>query len=95
MEVSGQLHAVAALPQGKESQHLFSMRLGGHQRLSGCFVEERKSLIPAGNQTINPHSSRLFPSHILSTLCQLHSVSVSAWLGECILLISAVILTGF
>jgi hypothetical protein len=48
----------AALPQGKESQHLFSRRLGGHQRWSAHFIEEKKPCLPARNQTTNLHSFR-------------------------------------
>jgi len=39
----GQLHSDSVLPQGKESQHLFSRRLSGHQRWSGCCIEEKAS----------------------------------------------------
>jgi len=43
MLVSGHLHSDAALPQGKESQHLFSKRLVGHQRSSRCCIEGKTS----------------------------------------------------
>jgi hypothetical protein len=45
MEVSGQIHASAALPPGKDPQYPLDRRLGGPQSRSGrCGVENR---IPA------------------------------------------------
>jgi len=58
-------------------------------------VRKENPLLPAGIQTTNPHSCRLKPSHILPMLCQLQSVSASAWLGKFIHVISPVIPVGF
>jgi len=41
MEVSGQLHAPAALPQGKCPRYPFDRRLGGLQSRSGRGGEEK------------------------------------------------------
>jgi hypothetical protein len=47
MEVSGQLHAPAALPQGKSSWYALDRRLGGPQSRSGRGGEEKKfKLLP-------------------------------------------------
>jgi hypothetical protein len=43
MEVSGQLHAPAGLPQGKSPLHLLDRRLGGPQSRSGRCGEEKNS----------------------------------------------------
>jgi hypothetical protein len=43
MEVSGQLHAPAALPPGKEPQYTLDTRLSGPQSLSGHGGEEKNS----------------------------------------------------
>jgi hypothetical protein len=43
MEVSGQLHAPAALPQGKSSWYPLDRRLGGPQNRSGRGGEEKNS----------------------------------------------------
>jgi hypothetical protein len=43
MEVSGQLHAVAALPPGKETLVTIGWKLGGLQSRSGCGGEEKNS----------------------------------------------------
>jgi len=42
MEVSGQLHTPAALPQGKSPRHTFDKRLGGPQCRSGQGVEDKE-----------------------------------------------------
>jgi hypothetical protein len=44
MEVSGQLHALADLPPGKEPRHPFDRRVDGPQSRSGRCGEEKKSL---------------------------------------------------
>jgi hypothetical protein len=44
MEVTGQLHAPAALRSGKEPRYPSDWRLDGPQGLSGCSDEEKKSL---------------------------------------------------
>jgi hypothetical protein len=44
MDVSGQLHASAALPMGKESLYPLSRWLGGPQSRSGRGGEEEKFL---------------------------------------------------
>jgi hypothetical protein len=43
MEVSGQLHALAALPPGKEPWYPLDRRLGGSQSRSGRGGEEKNS----------------------------------------------------
>jgi hypothetical protein len=40
MEVSGQVHAPAALPLGKESRYPFDRKLNGPHSRSGCCGEE-------------------------------------------------------
>jgi hypothetical protein len=44
MEVSGQIHAVAALPLGKQPWSSLNRRLGGPQSRSGCCAKERNLL---------------------------------------------------
>jgi hypothetical protein len=56
MEVSGQLHAPAALPPGKEAPIPLDRTLGGPQSLSGRCGEE-KTLAPTGTRTPIPQSS--------------------------------------
>jgi hypothetical protein len=46
MEVSGQLHAPAALPQGKSPWYTLDRRLGGPQSRSGLGGEEKNSQLP-------------------------------------------------
>jgi hypothetical protein len=41
LEVSGQLHAPAALPPGKSPRYPFYRRLGGPQSRSGRYGEEK------------------------------------------------------
>jgi hypothetical protein len=43
MEVSGQLHAPAALPPGKDTRYPLDRRLGGPQSQSGRGGEEKNS----------------------------------------------------
>jgi len=63
MEMSGQLHDLAALPLGKGPHYAFGMRLGGPQSWSGLSGEEKKSL--------------LCPCHKLNLGCPAHiSVTV-------------------
>jgi hypothetical protein len=45
MEVSGQLHAPTALPQGKSPRHPLDRRLGGPQISPGHFGEEKKKSV--------------------------------------------------
>jgi hypothetical protein len=51
MEVSGQLHAPAALPPGKETLYPLDMRLGGSQNRSGRGCEEKNSQPPPEIET--------------------------------------------
>jgi hypothetical protein len=51
MEVSGQLHAPAALPQEKSSRYPLDKRLGGPQSRSGRAGEEKNSQPAAGKST--------------------------------------------
>jgi hypothetical protein len=48
MEVSGELHAPAALPQGKSPWYQLDRRLGGTQSRSGRGGEEKNSQPPSG-----------------------------------------------
>jgi hypothetical protein len=48
MEVSGQLHAPAAFPPGKEIRYPLNRRLGGPQSRSGRDGEEKNSQPPPG-----------------------------------------------
>jgi hypothetical protein len=48
MEVSGQLHAPAALPQGKSPRYPLDRRLDGPQNRSGRGGEEKNSQLPPG-----------------------------------------------
>jgi hypothetical protein len=48
MEVSGQIHAPAALPQGKNPWYPLDRRLGGPQSRSGRDGEEKNSQPPPG-----------------------------------------------
>jgi len=54
MEVSGQLHAPAALPPGKEPQYPLDMRLGGTQPRPGRGGKGKRSQPLPG---IEPRSS--------------------------------------
>jgi hypothetical protein len=56
LEVSGQLHAPAALPRGRNPQYPLDLRLGGPQSRSGRYGEE-KILDPTGTRTPTPRSS--------------------------------------
>jgi hypothetical protein len=47
-EVSGQIHAPAALPSGKEPRFPLDRRLGGPQSRSGRGGEEKNSQPPPG-----------------------------------------------
>jgi hypothetical protein len=51
MEVSGQLHAPAALPPGKEPWYPLDRRLGGPQSRSGRGGEEKNSQPPPETET--------------------------------------------
>jgi len=48
MEVSGQPHALATLPQGKSPWYPLYRRLGGAQSWSGHSVKEKNSQPPPG-----------------------------------------------
>jgi hypothetical protein len=48
MQVNGQLHAPAALPQGKSPRYPSDRRLGGSQSRSGRGGEEKNSKTPPG-----------------------------------------------
>jgi hypothetical protein len=54
MEVSGQLHAPATLPQGKNPWYPLSRRLSGLQRRSGRGGEEKNSQPPPGIEPRTP-----------------------------------------
>jgi hypothetical protein len=66
--VSGQLHALAALPSGgKCPRYPLDSRLGGPQSRSGRCGEE-KILDPTGTRTPTPRSFSRYPVAILTTL---------------------------
>jgi hypothetical protein len=48
MEVSDQIHALAALPQGKSPRYSLDRRLDGPQSRSGRGDEEKNSQSPPG-----------------------------------------------
>jgi hypothetical protein len=48
MEVSGQIHAPAALPPGKQLRYPLDRRLGGPQSQSGPYGEEKNRLLLQG-----------------------------------------------
>jgi hypothetical protein len=54
LEVSDQLHAPAALPQGKSPWYPLDRRLGGPQSRSGRGGEEKNSQPPQGVESYNP-----------------------------------------
>jgi hypothetical protein len=54
MEVSGQLHASAALPPGKDPRYPLDRRLGGPQNRSERGGEEKNSQPPARIEPDNP-----------------------------------------
>jgi hypothetical protein len=60
MEVSGQLHAPAALPSGKVP--LVPIGLGGPQSRSGRSDEEKNSHPPPGFESWNPDSPARSPA---------------------------------
>jgi hypothetical protein len=57
MEVSGQLHAPAALPQGKSSWYPLDRRLGGPQSQPGRGGEEKNSHLSPSRDS-NPQLKR-------------------------------------
>jgi hypothetical protein len=59
MEMSGQLHAPAVLPQGKSPCYPLDRRLGGTQSRSGRGCEEKNSQHPPAIEIQNPdHPAR-------------------------------------
>jgi hypothetical protein len=54
MEVSGQLHAPAALPPGKSPWYPLDRRLGGPQSRSGRGGLEKNTQLPPGIEPQNP-----------------------------------------
>jgi hypothetical protein len=58
MEVSGQLHAPVALPQGKSPWYPLDRRLGGPQSRSGRGGLEKNSQPPQGIEPQNPAAQR-------------------------------------
>jgi hypothetical protein len=55
MEMSGQLHALATLPQRKSTWYPLDRRLGGPQSCSGHWSEEKNSQPPPGIKPQNPN----------------------------------------
>jgi hypothetical protein len=75
MEISGRLHAPAALSPGKLSVDLLNMRLGGFQSRSGRGGEEKNSQpLPGLEPPIQPVAQR-FTTELsrLLTLCSVES----------------------
>jgi hypothetical protein len=70
LEVSGQLHAPAALPPGKSPRYPLYRRLGGPQSRSGQH-EEEKILDPTGTRTSTSQSSSPQPVAIPIALSRL------------------------
>jgi hypothetical protein len=68
MEVSGQLHASAALPPGKNLWYPLDRRLSGHQSRSGRGGEEKNSQPLPGLEApiIQPVAQRCLFRHRLS-----------------------------
>jgi hypothetical protein len=66
MEVSGQLHALTVLPQGKQPRRLLGRRLGGPQRRAGRYGGE-KNVATARNRNpaIQPRPRRYTDRDIL------------------------------
>jgi hypothetical protein len=56
MEVTGQLHASAALPTGKNPRYLLDKRLSGPPEPVWTLWSTEKSLAPARNRTLAVHS---------------------------------------
>jgi len=57
MKMSGELHAPAASPIGKEPCYPLDRRMGRPQSWRGCSREERKSLILPGIRLKNSHTT--------------------------------------
>jgi hypothetical protein len=71
MELSGYVHASAALPIGKNPLYLLSRMLDGPQSRSGRFVIEKKIIFPIGFRIPDRPTRSLVA--IPSTLSQLFS----------------------
>jgi hypothetical protein len=65
MEVSGQLHALAFLPQGKSPWYPLDRRLDGPQSQSGCGGEEKNSQPLSG---LKPLIIQLIAQHYTTEL---------------------------
>jgi hypothetical protein len=68
MEVSGQLHAPAALPPGKSPWYPLDRRLGGPQSRSGRGGEEKNFLLPPGTEPFFFEVPPLASDALLATL---------------------------
>jgi hypothetical protein len=78
MEVSGQLHAPAALPWGKSPRYPLDRRLGGPQRGSGRCGEEKNLALPGIEpRPYSPSLYRLsYPDPFICTLmCKINYIS--------------------
>jgi hypothetical protein len=71
MEVSGQLHAPAALSPGKEPRHPFDWRLDGRQSRFGHGGEEKKKSFHCPRWELNPGRSARTLISILTELPRL------------------------
>jgi hypothetical protein len=76
MEVSGQIHASAALPPGKEPPYQLDKRLGGHQSRSRRGGEEKNSQHPPGIEPYNHDRSACSLITIPDDLFRLTSVNL-------------------
>jgi hypothetical protein len=73
MEVIGQLHDSATLPQGKSLWYPLERRLEGFQSQSGCDDEEKKYLCPCWEP--NPCHPACSPVTVMIELSQLLPVT--------------------
>jgi hypothetical protein len=78
MEVSGQLHAPAALPPGKEPQFPLDRRLGGPKSRSGRGGEEKNSQPQPGIEPKNPDRPARSPA-LYRLSCYGSGMAVSEW----------------
>jgi len=81
VEVSGELHASAALHPGKSPRYPLDRRLGGTQSLSGREDEEKNNLPLPG---IKPRPSNPQPSHYNDELRRLFNTEYYQlkWLNQ-------------
>jgi hypothetical protein len=76
MDVSGQLHAPAALPREKSPWYPLDRRLGGPQSRTGCGGEEKNSQPPPGDVL---HLLSYYPISIVLKIRAVIAHSVKRW----------------